>query len=156
MALEGNVNPVGVPEAITLTGAQLNEENESKLAIVNGVTLIAVNEGSGWANYTASDGTEFLVRDETGTFDFLGTTYDSITGIVQQFDNDYQIIPRGQADIVVDASAVQPVTASPTPGLVPAGTKVSLNKQLKMLPFITQRMGQNLQKKVKYMSNQFR
>ncbi|WP_233713598.1 5'-nucleotidase C-terminal domain-containing protein [Lederbergia citri] len=123
-----------VPEPVELQGEEINEENESKLAVVNNIELVDVNQGNGWANYTAKaeNGTQFLVRDETGTLELaVGTTYDSITGIVQQFDNDYQIIPRGQADIVVDASAVQPVTASPTPGLVPAGTKVSLNTTTK-------------------------
>ena len=128
VTLEGDANPVGVPEAITLTGAQLNEENESKLATVNGVTLTAVQEGNGWANYTATDGTEFLVRDETATLDLSsGTTYDSITGIVQEFNGAFQIIPRNQADIVADASAVQAVTATPASGTIPAGTEVTLS-----------------------------
>jgi uncharacterized protein len=128
VAIEGDGNPVGVPEATTLTGAQLNEENESKLATVNGVTLIAVQEGNGWANYTATDGTEFLVRDETATLGLSsGTTYDSITGIVQEFNGAYQIIPRNQADIVADASAVQAVTATPASGMIPAGTEVTLS-----------------------------
>ena len=128
VTLEGDGNPVGVPEPITLTGAQLNEENESKLATVNGVTLTAVQEGNGWANYTATDGTEFLVRDETATLDLSsGTTYDSITGIVQEFNGAFQIIPRNQADIVADASAVRAVTATPASGTIPAGTEVTLS-----------------------------
>ncbi len=128
VTLEGDGNQVGVPESTNLTGAQLNEENESKLATVNGVTLTAVQEGNGWANYTATDGTEFLVRDETATLDLSsGTTYDSITGIVQEFNGAFQIIPRNQADIVADASAVQAVTATPASGTIPAGTEVTLS-----------------------------
>ena len=41
------------------------------------------------------------VRDENKNLGFIpGTTYDSITGIVQEFDGTYQIIPRGTSDIV--------------------------------------------------------
>ncbi|CAM5191240.1 LTD domain-containing protein OS=Ureibacillus acetophenoni OX=614649 GN=SAMN05877842_101164 PE=4 SV=1 [Ureibacillus acetophenoni] len=119
-----------IPEPKELSGAEINEENESKLAIVKNIELIDVNKGSGWANYTvkAEDGTEFLVRDETGTLNLsVGTTYDSITGIIQQFDQDYQIIPRGQADIVEDATTVQKVYASHPSGTIPAGTKITLS-----------------------------
>ncbi|MCS0543102.1 chitobiase/beta-hexosaminidase C-terminal domain-containing protein, partial [Aeromonas veronii] len=120
----------GVPSPIELAGAKLNEENESKLALVKNVELIDVNKGSGWANYRAKaeDGTEFLVRDENGSLDLsVGSTYDSIAGIIQQFDQDYQIIPRGQADIIEDASKVQPVSASQPSGTIPAGTQVTLS-----------------------------
>ncbi|MEH7382274.1 5'-nucleotidase C-terminal domain-containing protein [Bacillus sp. JJ1533] len=120
----------GVPDPVELAGANVKEENESKLALVKKVELINVNKGNGWANYTAKaeDGTEFLVRDEKGTLELsVGTTYDSITGIVQQFDQDYQIIPRGQADIIADATKVQPVSASHPSGTVPTGTKVTLS-----------------------------
>ncbi len=119
----------GVPSPVELAGAKINEENESKLALVKNVELIDVNKGSGWANFTAKaeDGTEFLIRDENGTLELsIGTTYESITGIVQQFDQDYQIIPRGQADIVVDSSKVQPVYASQPSGTISAGTQVTL------------------------------
>ncbi|WP_257215809.1 5'-nucleotidase C-terminal domain-containing protein [Fredinandcohnia onubensis] len=120
----------GVPSPAELVGAKVNEENESKLALVKNVELIDVNKGNGWANYTAKaeDGTEFLVRDENGTLELsVGTTYESITGIVQQFDQDYQIIPRGQADIIEDTSKVQPVSASQPSGTIPAGTQVTLS-----------------------------
>lgn len=119
-----------IPVPKQLNGAEINEENESKLAIVKNLELIDVNKGNGWANYTAKaeDGTEFLVRDETGLLNLsVGTTYDSITGIIQQFDQDYQIIPRGQADIVEDATTVQKVYASHPSGMLPAGTEVTLS-----------------------------
>ncbi|WP_449538821.1 5'-nucleotidase C-terminal domain-containing protein [Ferdinandcohnia sp. Marseille-Q9671] len=120
----------GVPSPVELSGAAITEENESKLAIVKNIELVNVNEGSGWANFTAKaeDGTEFLVRDENGSLELsVGTTYDSITGIVQQFDTDYQIIPRGQADIVEDATKVQKVSASHPSGTIPTGTEVTLS-----------------------------
>ena len=119
-----------VPAPERLNGVDINEDNESKLVIVQNVAITDVNKGNGWANYTAKadDGTEFLVRDETDTLNLtVGTTYDSITGIVQQFDQDYQIIPRGQADIVEDATKVQMVNASHPSGTLPAGTNVTLS-----------------------------
>ena len=55
--------------------------------------------------------TEFTVRDENSNLGLVaGTTYESITGIVQQFDADYQIIPRSKQDIVADSSIIQPVS----------------------------------------------
>ena len=84
--------------------------------------------GSGWANYLATDGTgEFIVRDETASLGLtVGTAYDSITGIVQQFDNDYQIIPRSTVDVIVDSSVIQPVIANPASGTFVGSVKVSL------------------------------
>ncbi|RLL47144.1 endonuclease/exonuclease/phosphatase [Oceanobacillus piezotolerans] len=126
--IKENNEQVGVPVPAVLTGDQLNEENESKLATIQDVTLQSVQEGNGWANYTATDGTEFLVRDETGMLDLaVGTTYDAITGIVQQYRDDFQIIPRNAADIVADDSVVQSVTASPASGTIAAGTEVTLS-----------------------------
>lgn len=124
----------GIPAPVELAGEEVNEENESKLAVVKKIELVDVNKGNGWANYTAKaeDGTEFLVRDETGTLNLeVEATYDSVTGIIQQFDNDYQIIPRGHADIIEDASKVQPVTASHSTGTIQAGTKVTLSTTTK-------------------------
>ncbi|WP_036182191.1 chitobiase/beta-hexosaminidase C-terminal domain-containing protein [Ureibacillus manganicus] len=119
-----------VPAPVQLNGTDVNEVNESKLALVKNVELIDVNKGNGWANYTVKteDGATFLIRDETGTLNLtVGTTYDSITGIVQQFDQDYQIIPRGQADIIEDATTVQKVYASHPTGMLPVGTEVTLS-----------------------------
>ncbi|WP_211315933.1 endonuclease [Oceanobacillus chungangensis] len=127
VSIEGEAKQVGVPDAIVLTGEQLNEENESKLASVNNITIEDVQEGNGWANYTATDGTEFIVRDERGTLGLeAGNTYDSITGIVQEFNGAFQIIPRNTADIIADESAVQAVTATPGAGTMPTGTEVTL------------------------------
>ncbi|KAB7707347.1 endonuclease [Bacillus aerolatus] len=125
--LVNNEGNVGLPSPKQLAGSELNEENESKLATVKDVTIESAEQGSGWVNYTAADGTNFIVRDETAALNIaVGTTYDSITGIVQQFGEKYQIIPRGEADIVADATAVQSVFASPEEGLIAAGTKVTL------------------------------
>jgi uncharacterized protein len=118
---------VGAPSTKIVTGAEVNETNESQLITVNNVTLTAVQQGSGWANYTAHDGTNFIVRDEANSLGLvLNTNYESITGIVQQFDNDYQLIPRSPLDIIIDSKTVTPAVASPGSGTFVGGTNVTL------------------------------
>src|SRR5699024_9892163 len=95
--LNENAGNQDVPEPLLLTGNELNE-HQSKLAIMEEVTITEKEDGGTWANYTATDpsGAEFLVRDEYNELALdVGATYDSITGIVSQFDEDQQIIPRG-------------------------------------------------------------
>src|SRR5699024_646463 len=126
--LNENAGNQDVPEPLLLTGNELNE-HQSKLAIMEEVTITEKEDGGTWANYTATDpsGAEFLVRDEYNELALdIGATYDSITGIVSQFDEDQQIIPRGNQDIITDASVVQPVYATPEAGTVPIGTEVIL------------------------------
>ncbi|MEH6943872.1 endonuclease [Bacillus sp. JJ722] len=127
--LSKKVGNVEVPNPTVLTGDQLNEEQESILATVNKVQLMAVESGNGWANFKATDGNkEFIVRDERNVLNLSAEkTYDSITGIVQEFNGTYQIVPRNLADIVEDNSTVQPVIATPDGGVVASGTKVSLS-----------------------------
>ncbi|WP_232713530.1 lamin tail domain-containing protein [Bacillus xiapuensis] len=119
----------GTPASKEVTGADVKEDNESELVTVKNVKIKSVHDGGSWANYTATDGTtEFIVRDETGELDLTeGMAYDSITGIVQQYNKDYQIIPRSQQDIVADSSVVQPVFASPGSGIFAGGTTVTLS-----------------------------
>lgn len=128
VTVEEKTGDAGVPDPISITGAEL-ETNQSKLAVLDNVTLTDVENGDDWANYTAEDeaGNTFVVRDETGELTLeTGVTYDSLTGIVTQFDSDQQLIPRSQSDIVQDESAVRPVTASPEAGTIPAGSDVTL------------------------------
>ncbi|MCM3315314.1 endonuclease [Rummeliibacillus stabekisii] len=119
---------VGAPTPKAVTGAEVTEENESRLVKAKNIKILSVEDGSTWANYTVTDGTtEFVVRDEAKTLNLaVGKTYDSITGIVQQFDNVYQVIPRSTSDIVEDASVVQPVTPSVKAGAVAKGTELAL------------------------------
>src|SRR5699024_3279857 len=128
VTVEDKTADASIPDPTSITGGEL-DSHESKLAVVDNVTLTDVGDGGNWANYTAEDeaGHTFVVRDETGGLTLeTGVTYDSITGIVTQFDSDQQLIPRSQSDIVRDASAVQPVTASPKAGTIPAGSDVTL------------------------------
>ncbi len=98
-----------------VTGAEINEEIESVLVQTKNITLTDVDANY---NYTATDGTaEFIVRDEKNSLDLeVGSIYESITGIVQQFDADYQIIPRSTSDVVVDSSILNSPFAKPGSG----------------------------------------
>lgn len=120
---------VGAPLPKTITGAEVGESYESQLVIAGNIELIGVEAGAGWANYTATDGTTaFIVRDESNQLGLaVGNVYESITGIVQQFDADYQIIPRTAQDIVVDSSIIQPVVANPASGTFVGSTTVTLS-----------------------------
>lgn len=122
------VESVGSKEVapIEYTGADLKEENESKLAIVKNVKIIKDN-GSG--NFVAEDeaGTSFIVRDENTVLGLeAGKTYNLITGIIQEYNGAFQIIPRGVEDVVEDASKVRSVVASTTSTSIPTGTEVKL------------------------------
>ncbi|MFO7176619.1 chitobiase/beta-hexosaminidase C-terminal domain-containing protein, partial [Enterococcus faecium] len=105
-------------------GAQINEDVESELVTVKNVTLT----GSG-QNLTATDGTkEFVVRDERGILDLqTDVNYSSITGIVQQFYDTYQIIPRDPADTVIDTSVLRPAVAKPGAGTFVGPQDVTLS-----------------------------
>lgn len=116
---------VGAPTPKVVTGAEVNEANESLLVQAKQITITAVNA----LNYSATDGTtEFIVRDENNSLGLsVGKTYESTTGIVQQFDAAYQIIPRSIQDIVEDSTTLQPVAANPGSGTFVGGTTVTLS-----------------------------
>lgn len=127
-AIVNNQAGAGVPNPKVV--AVPNEENESQLVTVENVKLTAV-AGTSWKNYTATaaDGATFIVRDETGELSSLAvdSEYESITGIVQQFDNDYQIIPRSELDIVQDSATLKPAVASPAAGTYVGKQTVTLS-----------------------------
>ncbi|MEZ7172901.1 endonuclease [Sporosarcina sp. OR05] len=124
----GEPTVVGEPAPKVITGAEVNEDNESLLVKTENIEILSVQDGNGWANYTATDGTsEFIVRDESKSLGLeVGSLYDSVTGIVQQFDNTYQVIPRSVQDIILDSTAVHPVIATPGSGTFVGGTTVTL------------------------------
>ncbi|MER2111398.1 MAG: endonuclease [Solibacillus isronensis] len=108
------------PDAKVVAIGEINEQLESQLVTVKNTTLTIDSSGSGWVNYKAVDelGNYILIRDETGQLDSLRAdgNYESITGIVQQYDNEYQIIPRSSLDIVEDSTTLKPAVASPGAG----------------------------------------
>lgn len=124
--LVGDVTKASEPTPKEVTGAEVNEENESLLVRASNIKLTQVDT---FNNYTATDGTtEFIVRDENGLLGLeVYTTYESITGIVQQFDSAYQIIPRSTLDIVNDSSILVPPSANPDSGTFIGNTTVTLS-----------------------------
>ena len=117
-----------VTEPVVLKASEL-KANQSELAKVLKIKITSVTDGGAWSNYHAEDaeGTKFIVRDENNSLPFkVGSSYDSITGIISQFDEDIQFIPRNIADIVFDSTVVQPVYSTPGEGLVPIGTEIEL------------------------------
>lgn len=108
------------PKAKIVAIGDINEKIESQLVTVKNITLSNDSSGTGWVNYKAVDeqGNNVLIRDETGQLDSLQVDgkYESITGIVQQYDNDYQIIPRSSVDIVEDSTTLKPAVALPGAG----------------------------------------
>ncbi|WP_052245808.1 endonuclease [Sporosarcina sp. ZBG7A] len=115
------------PKPKTVKGKDIGETVESQLVTVNNVTLTNKEAGTGSANFIATDGSEFTVRDENDNLGLqAGMTYDSITGIVQQFDDVYQVIPRGPADVIADSTVVQPVAANPGSGTFVKSVDVTL------------------------------
>lgn len=130
-AIVNNAPGGEVPKAKVVALNEINEKLESQLVTVNNTTLSIATSGNGWVNYKAVDGqgNSALVRDETGELTSLraDANYESITGIVQQFDSDYQIIPRSSQDIVEDSTTLRPAVASPGAGTYVGKQNVSLS-----------------------------
>lgn len=114
-----------VPAPLPVTADQLTEAVEGKLVTINNVSVSGFSSG----NYTAQDdkGNTFQIRPQDASLLAADTNYDSITGVVGSYNNVYQLIPRDAADIKADSSRVGAVTANPVPGVVQAGTSVTLS-----------------------------
>jgi predicted extracellular nuclease len=114
-----------VPEAEVVTAAQLQEDKEATLVTVENVKVQSFAGG----NYTVVDaeGTSFQIRPDDSSLLKVNTSYDSITGVLGSYNDVHQLIPRHNGDVIVDASKVQAVTSSPSPGLIQVGDKISLS-----------------------------
>ncbi|WP_409299401.1 endonuclease [Peribacillus sp. SCS-26] len=114
-----------VPQAQVASAGDFKEENEGKLLTVKKVSVESLASGT----FTAKDalGVTFQIRPQDASLLAAGTAYDEITGVLGAYKGVYQLIPRDAADIIQDASRVQPVTANPGSGLIPAGGKVALS-----------------------------
>ncbi|MDR7314568.1 chitobiase/beta-hexosaminidase C-terminal domain-containing protein [Brevibacillus nitrificans] len=120
---------VPAPQLVTSVdfSADKGESIEAELVTLHNVTVEKNESG----NYT--------LRDDSGTFVSrpgaslpltIGTTYESVTGVVNYDFNVYKLVPRSNADLVTDASKVPVVTANPAGPMVAAGTKVTLGTAL--------------------------
>lgn len=123
----GDVKVLGqkdIPAAKEVTAAELSEQYEGMLVKVGKSVVESYSNG----NYTAVDenGDSYQVRPGTQEWLELETSYDSITGVLGAFKDVYQLIPRTEADIVLDPSFVRPATATPGAGFINAGDSVTL------------------------------
>lgn len=121
-----NQKAAGTPlDPAVITGEQMNEANESKLVKLEDVSVLS----GGPNNFTIEvDGVQKVLRDESGLLGIeVGAAYESITGIIQQYNNDYQLLPRSAADIKLDSSVLRPATASHTGGVIVGSVDVELS-----------------------------
>lgn len=123
----GDVKVLGqkeIPAAKEVTAAELSEQYEGMLVKVGKSVVESYSNG----NYTAVDenGDSYQVRPGTQEWLELETSYDSITGVLGAFKDVYQLIPRTEADIVLDPSFVRPAVATPGAGFINAGDSVTL------------------------------
>ncbi|MBT2661580.1 chitobiase/beta-hexosaminidase C-terminal domain-containing protein [Bacillus sp. ISL-45] len=113
-----------IPAAKELTAAEISEQYEAMLIKV-GKSVVESYSGG---NYTLVDanGDSYQVRPDAQEWLELETSYDSITGVLGSYKDVYQLMPRSQADIVLDPSFVRPVVAAPGAGFVNVGDEVTL------------------------------
>ena len=113
-----------VPAASSVSANQLLEDKEGTLVSLKNVTIESVSSG----NFTAKDenGTSFVIRPQDASLLTVGTTYDSVTGVLGSYNNVYQLIPRSSGDVVQNASVVQSVFATPGEGFIKAGDTITL------------------------------
>src|SRR5690625_822154 len=129
VTLNENHGHAETPQPIPLTGAML-EDHPSQLVSIDAVTMIDKHNSDASIHYTAVDqsGTEFTIRDETGQLICdIGTTYHSITGIISKMNDDYILTPRDNQDLIPDQTSTKPVFTTPAPGIIPAGTNMTLD-----------------------------
>lgn len=101
--------PVAVPTPITL----VDESIESRLIKIENVTFVETGNFAGNTNYTLTDGTNTLqVRITTGT-NLVGTAIPSgavsVSGLVGQFQTNYQILPRDINDVITYVAPQQEI-----------------------------------------------
>lgn len=123
-----NVTVIGqkeIPAPIELKAAELQEKYEGMLVKVNKAAVEEYISG----NYIAKDanGDTFELRPGNAQWLEVDTAYDSITGVLGAYKDKYQLIPRTEADIVLDPSYVRPVSATPGTGFIKAGDAITLS-----------------------------
>ncbi|AZB44825.1 endonuclease [Bacillus sp. FJAT-42376] len=114
----------GIPAPQAVSSQDINEQTEGELVTVTHAE-VGMKDMNG--NFSASDSKgKFVIKPADSFLLAEGKKYDSITGVVDYNFNEYKLIPRTAADVIEDSSAVLPVSANPAPGLVKAGTEVTL------------------------------
>lgn len=104
---------VGIPAPMLPPITLINESIEARLVKIENVTFVETGSFAANTNYTLTDGTNTLqVRITTGT-NLVGTAIPtgavSVTGLVGQFQTNYQILPRDLNDIVAYVAPQQEI-----------------------------------------------
>ncbi|MFS0726920.1 5'-nucleotidase C-terminal domain-containing protein [Paenibacillus sp. 1P07SE] len=114
----------GIPAPLLLTGADLasdqGEQHEAKLVSLEDVTVTGKN---GLRVTATQGGAEFIIYSPSAKLE-PGATFVRVTGVVKQYQNDYQLIPLNDAALVDDLLSV---TASPAAGRIIIGNAVALS-----------------------------
>ncbi|MRN55418.1 5'-nucleotidase C-terminal domain-containing protein [Paenibacillus monticola] len=115
---------VGVPAPKLLTAADLSaangENHEGELVTMNNVTIIS-KSGS---TVTASQGDQTFTIYSSLSPLVVGKTFDSITGVIEQFNAVYRFIPLNESALIEETFSVM---ASPAAGRIIIGSSVSLS-----------------------------
>ena len=104
---------VGIPLASAIPIPLVNESLESRLIKLENVTFMESGNFAGNTNYNVTDGTNTLqVRITSGT-NLVGTAIPAgaitLTGLVGQFQANYQILPRDLNDIITYVAPQQEI-----------------------------------------------
>ncbi|QTJ52413.1 hypothetical protein FE332_08340 [Dolosigranulum pigrum] len=113
-----------------ISGKDLVVANESKLVTVENVTIADIAaSGTNWRNYEAEiDGNKFVVRIENLDIQVAeNTTYQSVTGIVQRFNEEFQVVVSAQANLKLAEGSIAQPNSSHESGVIPNSTPIKLS-----------------------------
>ncbi|MCE3297308.1 MAG: Endonuclease [Crocinitomicaceae bacterium] len=111
-----NIQNVGIPVAPAVPITLVNESIEARLIKIENVTFVETGSFVANTNYNLTDGTNTLqLRVTTGT-NLVGTAIPtgpvSVTGLVGQFQTNYQILPRDLNDVVTYVAPQQEINVT--------------------------------------------
>ena len=116
----------GVPDPKILTATDLSpangEAHEAELVQFTDIEITAKNPTS--SAYTATQGGETFTIFSNSPKLAAGKTFERVTGVVKQYQNDYQLIPLGDDALVEELFSV---TANPQSGKIIVGGEVTLS-----------------------------
>ncbi|WP_234532610.1 chitobiase/beta-hexosaminidase C-terminal domain-containing protein, partial [Paenibacillus pseudetheri] len=114
----------GVPAPKLITATDLSAANgesyEAQLVTLNNVTIVSVNGNT----VTASQGDKQFTIFSTLPKLVKDKTFDSITGVIEQYNTTYQFIPLNENALVEETFSVM---ASPGAGRIIKGSSVTLS-----------------------------
>lgn len=122
-----SINGVKTATPTVLDDVQQLGELDSMLVTVENVELGPGSlAGADATNYPVVD-KDIVVRDENSAFDFeVDKLYTSITGTLSVYNDQWQLMPRSEEDVVADITQVETVKVDIMPGRMPLGTELKL------------------------------